>query len=243
MPLIHHTVDPTTNKTPEAIPSSVCTRGPAPRAEKQTKRRPSWEPISPSLRVPKRRCTTRPDKPNLRLFTREFKFALPLAPSKHERAAPGPAADEATTAALGQCVDLALRLLEEGRGNRVLVAVGGKIVAERRAEAARAGAPAAAGVYKGDLRDMPVCVEKFLRQVREIGIPICVCDNLSGYGLTQRWAWGTDMEDYDCKHSAIVYIHQCVSDMATTSPPPFNMCACLTVLLAGRWPSEVDTPR
>lgn len=220
MTLIHRTVDPAnTEKGPETIPSSVCTPIPATRVKKQTKRRNLHEPTSPSPLIPKRRCTTRPNKPNLRLFTREFKFALPLAPSKHERAAPGRAADEATTAALGQCVDLALRLLEEGRGNKVLVAVGRKIVAERRAEAARAGGRAVAGIYKGDLRDMPVWVGRFLRQVRETGFPICVCDNLSGYGLTQRWAWGDDMEDYDCRNSAIVYIHQCVSDMAATPKP------------------------
>lgn len=241
MPLNHHTVDPTTNKTPEAILSSVCTPDPAPRAEKQTKRRPSSEPMSPSPRVPKRRCTTRTDKPNLRLFTREFKFALPLAPSEHERAAPGPVADEATTAALGQCVDLALRLLEEGRGNRILVAIGKQIVAERRAAAARAGGVrAAAGIYTGDLRDMPVWVGRFLRQVRENGIPICVCENLSGYGLTQRWRWGTDMEDYDCRHSAIVYIHQCVSDTAPNPSP--NLSIYLTGLTASRWSPQVITP-
>lgn len=54
-------------------------------------------------------------------------------------------------------------------------------------------------------------VDTFLRQVREFGIPICVCDSLAGYGLTQRWGWGSNMEDYDCRNSAVVYIHQCVS--------------------------------
>lgn len=127
---------------------------------------------------------------------------------------PGPRADEATHEALAQCVDLALRLLEEGRGNRVLVGVGMQIVAERRYEAVRAGRGRleAAGIYKGELSDMAMWVDIFLRQVREFGIPICVCDSLSGYGLTQRWSWGSDMEDYDCRNSAVVYIHQCVSD-------------------------------
>lgn len=189
--------------SPQSIPASTS------RTAKVTKR--SHPPESNhSPRAPKR-IRTQPRKPNLRLFTRDVKFALPLAPTKQERMAPGPAADEETTAALGQCVDLALKLLEEGRGNRVLVSVGVKIVRERRAEAARAG-QSEAGIYKGDLRDMPAWVAVFLRQVREVGIPICVCDSLSGYGLTQRWAWGTDMKDYDCRNSAVVYIHQCVSD-------------------------------
>jgi hypothetical protein len=196
-------------KPPDAFPSSPNIPSPEPPAERRLKRRTPPEPTSPTPRIPKRRCT-RPDKPNLRLFTRDVKFALPLAPSKRERAAPGSPADEATTAALEQCVDLALRLLEEGRGNRVLVAVGKRIVAERRAKAAQVGG-AAVGIYKGDLRDMPMWVGRFLRQVREVGIPICVCDSLSGYGLTQRWGWGSGVEDYDCRNSAIVYIHQRVS--------------------------------
>lgn len=134
--------------------------------------------------------------------------------------APGPPADEATTAALAQCVDLALRLLEEGRGNRVLVGVGMQIAAERRFEAARAGrGRPEAGIYKGSLQDMSMWVAIFLRQVREFGIPICVCDSLSGYGLTQRWTWGSNMEDYDCRNSAVVYIHQCVSDTPPHSDP------------------------
>lgn len=192
---------------------------PIPKSRRPAKRRTPPEPTSPHPRTAKRRCT-RPNKPNLRLFTRDFKFALSLVPSTPERAAPGSPADKATTAALGQCLDVALRLLEEGRGNRVLVAMGQQIVAERRAVAARAGGgQAAAGIYKGDLDDMPMWVERFLRQVREVGIPIVVCDSLSGYGLTQRWSWGTDMEDYDCRHSAIVYIHQCVSDTAPNPNP------------------------
>lgn len=192
---------------PDTIPSP-----PNPPTEHGTKRRlPSHLHLS-SHGLPKRRRTAKPPKPNLRLFTRDFKFALPLAPTQRERLKPGPPADDETTAALARCVDLALRLLEEGRGNRVLVGIGKQIVAERRAEAARSrdGRPAA-GIYEGDLRDMPVWVAVFLRQVRELGIPICVCSSLSGYGLTQRWAWGSRMEDYDCRNSAVVYIHQCVS--------------------------------
>ncbi|POS69704.1 hypothetical protein DHEL01_v211900 [Diaporthe helianthi] len=174
----------------------------------------------PSSRTPKRRCE-RPERPNLGLFTRDFKFARSRVPDTPDRAAPGSPADTATTAALDQCVDLALRLLEEGRGNRVLVAMGKRIVAERRdaATAVRAaggggggGPEAPAGIYKGDLGDMQMWVGRFLRQVREVGIPIVVCDSLSGYGLTQRWSWGTEMEDYDCRNSAIVYIHQCLVD-------------------------------
>lgn len=196
-----------TTRAPDAIPSP-----PNPPAENGTKRLlPDHILSSPG--PPKRRRTARPPKPTLRLFTRDFKFALPLAPTQRERIAPGPPADEETTAALARCVDLALRLLEEGRGNRVLVGIGKQIVAERRAEAARAGdGRPAAGIYEGDLRDMAVWVAMFLRQVRELGIPICVCSSLSGYGLTQRWAWGSKMEDYDCRNSAVVYIHQCVSD-------------------------------
>lgn len=207
---IYHAENPTgTNEKPYAIPSQILVPPlPAPGSEKRTKRRAPPEPTSPHPRTSKRICT-RPNKPNLRLFTRDVKFALPLAPSKRERTAPGPPADEATTTALGQCVDLALRLLEEGRGNRMLVAVGRRIVAERRAEAARVSG-AAVGIYKGDIRDMPMWVERFLRQVREVGIPICVCESLSGYGLTQRWGWGSDMENYDCWNSAIVYIHKSV---------------------------------
>ncbi|KAI3394194.1 hypothetical protein diail_3149 [Diaporthe ilicicola] len=145
----------------------------------------------------------------LRLFTRDVKFALPLAPSRSERMVPGPAVDETTEAALAQCVDLALKMLEEGRGHRVLIDVGKQIVAERR-KAARAGdtTQPEAGIYRDDIRNMPMWVARFLRQVRQFGIPICVCDTIPGYGLTQRWAWGTDMGDYDCRNSAVVYIHQ-----------------------------------
>lgn len=198
--------------TPPAIPSPECGR----RMKLQT----PPEPTSLHPRTAKRRCI-RPKKPSLRLFTRDFKFALSLIPSTPERTAPGRVADEATTVALGQCVDLALRLLEKGRGNRVLIAMGQLIVAERRAAAARAGnGQAAAGIYKGDLDDMPMWAEKFLQQVRELGIPIVVCDSLAGYGLTQRWSWGTAMEDYDCRNSAIVYIHQCVSGIIPLSKAP-----------------------
>lgn len=151
-----------------------------------------------------------PRKTGLRLFTRDFKFALPLAPSQTDRMEPGPAVDEATEAALGQCVDVALKLLEEGRGNTVLVNIGKQIVAERR-EASWAGTVSEAGIYRGDIQDMPMWVARFLGQVRQFGIPICVCDSLIGYGLTQRWAWGGDMEDYDCRNSAVVYIHRGVS--------------------------------
>lgn len=190
---------------------------PPPPIAKEPKRPHQPKPNHPSPGISKRRRTRQPLKPGLRLFTRDEKFALPLAPSKRERMVPGPPADKATTAALAQCVDLALRLLEEGRGNRVLVHVGKRIVAERRVEAAEAGdGRPEAGIYKGDLRDMEMWVAIFLRQVREFGIPICVCDSLSGYGLTQRWTWGSNMEDYDCRNSAVVYIHQRVSD----KPPP-----------------------
>lgn len=195
-----------TTRAPDAIPSP-----PNPSAEHGTKRRLP-DHLSSSPGPPKRRRTARPPRPNLRLFTRDFKFALPLAPAQRECLAPGPPADEETTASLARCVDLALRLLEEGRGNRVLVGIGKQIVAERRAEAARAGGgKPAAGIYEGELRDMAAWVAVFLLQVRELGIPICVCSSLSGYGLTQRWAWGSRMEDYDCRNSAVVYIHQCVS--------------------------------
>jgi hypothetical protein len=192
------------------LPLQVSTSRPKSRTERRI-------PSFPHPRKFKRIYTAQPNKPNPRLFTREVKFALPLAPSKHERAAPGPSADEATAAALGPCVDLALRLLENGRGHAVLITVGKRIVAERRAEAARVnngpsttGRPAA-GIYEGDIDDMPVWVDRFLRQIREVGIPICVCENLSGYALTQRWRWGSDMAMYDCGNSAIVYIHKCVS--------------------------------
>lgn len=203
-----------TKPPPETTLSPTCSPISRASARKGTKRAHLSETIPfPALRTPKRRRLQTP-KPRLRLFTRDEKFALPLAPSKQQRMNPGPPADEATTSALSQCVDLALRLLEEGRGNRVLVGVGRQIVAERRAEAARAGSRSGpeAGIYKGDLQDMPMWVDIFLRQVREFGIPICVCDGLAGYGLTQRWGWGTNMEDYDCRNSAVVYIHQCVSD-------------------------------
>ncbi|KAL1860692.1 hypothetical protein Daus18300_009035 [Diaporthe australafricana] len=145
----------------------------------------------------------------LRLFTRDVKFALPLAPSKTERMVPGPPVDEATETALEQCVDIALKLLEEGRGNRVLISVGKQIVTERR-EAARVDTTRQpeAGIYNDDVQNMPIWVARFLRQVRQLGIPICVCETIPGYGLTQRWAWGTDMADYDCRNSAVVYIHQ-----------------------------------
>lgn len=210
-----------TTQAPDTIPYPTCTPIPSDPVAKGTKRPHPTEPIqSPYLGIPKRR-RLQPPKPSLRLFTRDVKFALPLAPSKQERMNPGPPADEATTSALSQCVDLALRLLEEGRGNRVLIDVGRQIVAERRAEAARARAGAGgkragrqeAGIYRGDLQDMPTWVDVFLRQVREFGIPICVCESLSGYGLTQRWGWGRNMEDYDCRNSAVVYIHQCVSEI------------------------------
>ncbi|KAL2283264.1 hypothetical protein FJTKL_10139 [Diaporthe vaccinii] len=192
---------------------------------KEPKRHHHPKPNHPSPGISKRRRTRKPLKPGLRLFTRDAKFALPLAPSKGERMAPGAPADEATTSALAQCVDLALRLLEEGRGNRVLVGVGMQIVAERRAEAARAGARRPeAGIYKGELRDMPMWVAIFLRQVREFGIPICVCDSLSGYGLTQRWTWGSNMEDYDCRNSAVVYIHQCLVDGLLRSENSVEQC-------------------
>lgn len=197
-------------KTPDTTPYSPSTLVPPSPTVKGTKRAHLSEPIpSPAPRIPKRR-RLQPPKPRLRLFTRDVKFALPLAPSKQERMNPGPPADKATTSALSQCVDLALRLLEEGRGNRVLVGVGRQIVAERRAEGARTGRQEA-GIYKGDLQDMLMWVDIFLRQVREFGIPICVCDSLAGYGLTQRWGWGSNMEEYDCRNSAVVYIHQCVS--------------------------------
>lgn len=202
---------PDTTKTKDEISSPTSTPIPPPPIAKERKRPRPPKPNHPSPGISKRRLPKKPGL-GLRLFTRDVKFALPLAPSKRERMAPGPPADEATTAALAQCVDLALRLLEEGRGNRVLVGVGMHIVAERRYEAERAGREAA-GIYKGDTRDMPMWVAIFLRQVREFGIPICVCDSLSGYGLTQRWTWGSDMEDYDCRNSAVVYIHQCVSDI------------------------------
>lgn len=195
------------------ITSSTCTYIPANPASKAPKRLYAPKIGTPGPGISKRR-RARPPKPGLRLFTRDVKFALPLAPSKQERMAPGPPADEEITAALAQCVHLALRLLEEGRGNRVLIGVGTQIVAERRAEAARAGGGVGrpeAGIYKGDIQDMPIWVAIFLQQVRAFGIPICVCDSLSGYGLTQRWAWGSNMEDYDCRNSAVVYIHQCVS--------------------------------
>lgn len=197
-------------KTPGMTPYPPSRHVPPSPAVKDTKRAHVSEiDHFPVPRTPKRR-RLQPPKPRLRLFTRDVKFALPLAPSKQERMNPGPPADEATTSALSQCVDLALRFLEEGRGNRVLVGVGRQIVAERRAEGARTGRQEA-GIYKGDLQDMPMWVDVFLRQVREFGIPICVCDSLAGYGLTQRWGWGSDMEDYDCRNSAVVYINQCVS--------------------------------
>lgn len=204
---------PETAKTPGMTPYPPSTHVPPSPAVKDTKRAHLSEPdhFPPAPRTPKRR-RIQPPKPRLRLFTRDVKFALPLAPSKQERMNPGPPADEATTSALSQCVDLALRLLEEGRGNRVLIGVGRQIVAERRAEAARAdGGRLEAGIYKGDLQEMPMWVDIFLRQVREFGIPICVCDSLAGYGLTQRWGWGSNMEDYDCRNSAVVYINRCVS--------------------------------
>lgn len=201
-----------TTRNPKMISSTNLISTPTDSPTRRTKRPSTPEPIpSPAPRTPKRR-RIQPPKPRLRLFTRDVKFALPLAPSKQERMNPGPPADEATTSALSQCVDLALRLLEEGRGNRVLVGVGRQIVKERRAEAARAGDDRReAGIYRGHLQEMPMWVDIFLRQVREFGIPICVCDSLAGYGLTQRWGWGCDMEDYDCRNSAVVYIHQCVS--------------------------------
>ncbi|KAJ0116773.1 hypothetical protein J7T55_009924 [Diaporthe amygdali] len=164
-----------------------------------------------------------PRKIGLRLFTRDVKFALPLAPSKAERMIPGPAVDEATEAALGQCVDVALKLLEEGRGNTVLVNIGKQIVAERR-EAARAGTAPEVGIYSGDIEDMPIWVARFLGQVRQSGIPICVCDSLVGYGLTQRWAWGGDMEDYDCRTSAVVYIHQGLVESLLKSKSNIEQC-------------------
>ncbi|KAK7727631.1 hypothetical protein SLS63_007073 [Diaporthe eres] len=117
------------------------------------------KPKHPSPGISKPSRTRQPLKPGLRLFTRDAKFALPLAPSRRERMAPGPPADEATRSALAQCVDLALRLLEEGRGNRVLVGVGMQIVAERRFEAARAGrGRPEVGIYRGELKDMPIAV-------------------------------------------------------------------------------------
>lgn len=213
-----------TTRKSTTITSSICSHIPANAASKGPKRSKPPNRDHPSPGISKRR-RTRPPQPGLRLFTRDVKFALPLAPSKQERMAPGPPADEATTAALTQCVDLALRLLEEGRGNRVLVGVGAQIVAERRAEAARAGGGAGspeAGIYKGDIQDMPVWVAIFLRRVRALGIPICVCDSLSGYGLTQRWAWGSNMEDYDCRNSAVVYINQCVSEFPNLTCRPFS---------------------
>lgn len=203
---------PGTARTLDTTPYPPSTLVPPCPTVKGTKRAHLFETDHfPAPRTPKRR-RLQPPKPRLRLFTRDVKFALPLASSKQERMSPGPPADEATTSALSQCVDLALRLLEEGRGNRVLVGVGRQIVRERRAEAARAGdGRQEEGIYKGDLQDMPMWVDTFLRQVREFGIPICVCDSLAGYGLTQRWGWGSNMEDYDCRNSAVVYINQCVS--------------------------------
>lgn len=209
---------PETTRNANTIPHTKPISSSIDSAARGTKRPHAPEQIhSPAPRTPKRR-RLQPPKPHLRLFTRDEKFALPLAPSKQERMNPGPPADEATTSALSRCVDLALRLLEGGRGNRVLVGVGRQIVTERRAEASCAGAGGSAerqeaGIYKGDLQDMPMWVDVFLRQVREFGIPICVCDSIAGYGLTQRWGWGSNMEDYDCRNSAVVYIHQCVSDM------------------------------
>lgn len=210
---------------PNVVPYSTTTHTPANQTGKGTKHPHPNKPNHLPPRISKHR-RPRSLKPNLRIFTRDIKFALPLAPSKRERLAPGPPADEATTAALAQCVDLALRLLEEGRGNRVLVGIGVQIVAERRAEAAWAGGGGRpeAGIYKGDLKDMPMWVAKFLWQVREFGIPICVCDSLSGYGLTQRWAWGSNMDDYDSRTSAVVYIHQCLIDGLLRSKRSIEHC-------------------
>lgn len=199
-----------TIKQAYADPSSPCTPRPRTPIAQGLKRSHSPERNEPLIAA-KRKCA-RPGNMGMRLFTRGVKFALPLAPSKTERMVPGPAVDEATKTALEQCVDLALKLLEEGRGNRVLISVGNQIVTERR-EAARTGITRQpeAGIYTDDVRNMPIWVARFLRQVRQLGIPICVCDTIPGYGLTQRWAWGTDMADYDCRNSAVVYIHQRVS--------------------------------
>ncbi|KAG6358277.1 hypothetical protein INS49_014161 [Diaporthe citri] len=213
------------NKTPNTIRSPTSTPIPPSLIAKEIERPHPPKPNHSSPGISKPRRTRQPPRPGLRLFTRDVKFALPLAPSRRERMAPGPPADEATTSALARCVDLALRLLEEGRGNRVLVGVGMQIVAERRFEAARAGGGRpAAGIYKGELRDMGMWVAMFLRQVREFGIPICVCDSLSGYGLTQRWTWGSNMEDYDCRNSAVVYIHQCLVDGLLRSARSVEQC-------------------
>lgn len=224
-----------TTEKADTFTSSINTHIPSDPGSKGTKRSHPPKAYPPSPGLFKRRRTRAP-KPGLRLFTRDVKFALPLAPSKKERVAPGPLADEATTTALVQCVDLALRLLEEGRGNRVLVGVGTQIVEERRAEAERAGnGRPEAGIYKGDVQDMPMWVAMFLRQLREFGIPICVCDSLSGYGLTQRWAWGSNMEDYDCRNSAVVYIHQCVSVI-----PNVTCRHTSNGVVAGRRPSKLS---
>lgn len=143
-------------------------------------------------------------KAALRLFTRDNKF--PSAPSESEKLEPGPLLDERSKFAMAHCFHVALALLENSTGHDAFVKVAKRIVTERRHQA-KDNTPEP-GLFAGkDINDMPKYINDFLKKVREIGLPVCVARGVKGhYGLSQRLSWGFDMDKYDPKTAAIVYL-------------------------------------
>lgn len=109
---------------------------------------------------------------------------------------------------MAHCFHVALALLESSTGHDAFVKVGKRIVTDRRSKAGEKKPEA--GLFAGkDINDMPKYINDFLKKVREIGLPVCVTRGVKGhYGLSQRLSWGFDMEKYDPKTAAIVYLNK-----------------------------------
>lgn len=142
-----------------------------------------------------------------KFFQRDTKFHE--GPSHAERLAPGPILDENISKALAHCLHISLRLLEHSTGRKALIETAKDIVSARREDAAKENKQEE-GIYIGkSLDEMPFWVEKFLKQIREKAVPICVSKGIPGhYGYTQKWTWGSDMQDWDSATAAVVYLNE-----------------------------------
>lgn len=161
-----------------------------------------------------------------RFFTRDTVFFE--GPPQAERLEPGPILDANTSTALTHCLHMALKLLEESTGHRAFIETAKDIVSARREDAMKTNKPEV-GIYANkSVDEMPTWVRKFLKQIREKGIPICVSEGIEDrYGFTQKWSWGSDMEDWDSATAAVVYINKGVR---CSSPNLYPSLLSLTLI-------------
>ncbi|KAK8099958.1 hypothetical protein PG999_010332 [Apiospora kogelbergensis] len=108
-------------------------------------------------------------------------------------------------------VHLGLSVLETPQGRQSLVAVGVAVV-EGINDKRKRNRRVAGHIYRGNLSDMPIWVDRFLTAVRNDFPCIYINPGCAGEAQAERYNWGEDMSAYTAGTAAVISVSKVIVD-------------------------------